>query len=387
VSGLPRAVIRTSSRATWQYRSILRRPVYLLLAVFISASAIGQDSSQIDSIFNPLISSDSPGFAVGVIRSGKLTFSRGYGLADLRTRKPITPETDFRLASVTKQFTAMAVMLLVHDSKLHFDETLTRLFPEFPSYGGKVTVRNLLNHTSGLKPYEEIYEQQTANTPEGKIPQLQDADVLRILEQQNSTEFVPGTRWEYSNSGYAVLAMVVERVSGEPFSGFLQRHIFVPAGMKHTVAFVSGKNEVPNRALGYRRSRDGNAWDVADQSPTSAVLGDGGIYTSIEDLAKWNNALTEHTLLPANEMEVGFTPVHVDGGVRLSDGTPSEYGFGWFLDPYKGHRRTWHDGDTSGFHTSIQRFPDEKLTVVVLANRTDANPRELALKIADLYLK
>lgn len=360
-----------------------------LLIPFVSTSlAHSQETApKIDAIFNPLISGDSPGFAVGVMRNGRMIFARGYGLADLNTKTPITAQTDFRLASVTKQFTAMAVMLLVHDGKLRYDQTLTEIFPEFPAYGGKITVRNLLNHTSGLKHYEEIYEKEVAGTPPEKIRQLRDQDVLRILEQQTSGSFAPGKRWEYSNSGYAVLAMIVEQISEKAVSDFLRQRIFEPLGMNRTIAYVNGKNNVPNRAFGYRRAADSKAWAFSDQSPTSAVLGDGGIYTSIEDMAKWDKALSAHTLLGKKEMEPALIPVRVEGGVRLSDGSESEYGFGWFLDPYKGHRRMWHDGDTSGFHTSIQRIIDDDLTVVVLANRTDINPRELALKVIDLYSK
>lgn len=354
----------------------------------MSLAAFPQDySSQIDNMFQPLVTANSPGFAVGVIKDGKLVISRGYGLADLNTKQRITSTTDFRLASVTKQFTAMAVMLVVHDGKLRYDDTLTKIFPEFPAYGSQITIRNLLNHTSGLKHYEGIYEEQTANLPADKVPQLHDADVLRILEQQNSTDFPPGSRWEYSNSGYAVLAMIVERVSGTTFSDFLQHRVFIKLGMKHSVAYVKGENEVPNRASGYRKSQNGNGWEFADQSSTSAVLGDGGVYTSIEDLAKWDRALTEHTLVSEKEMQPAITAVQMEGGVKVSNNEQSEYGFGWFLSPYKDHHRMWHDGDTSGFHTTIQRFTDDKLTIVVLANRTDINPRELAVKVADLYLK
>src|SRR6185312_11287616 len=244
---------------------------------------------------------------------------------------------------------------------------------------------DLLNHTSGIKHYEDIYEQQRANLSSGEA-QLHDRDVLRMLEQQSSGDFPPGSRWEYSNSGYAMLAMIVERISGEPFERFLAHRIFAPAGMSHTVAYVRGENEVPNRAFGYRRSEK-NAWEFADQSSTSAVLGDGGIYSSLEDLAKWDKALEEHTLLSAKEMQPAITPVQVPGGVKLPDGAPAEYGFGWFLNSYKGHRRMWHYGDTSGFHTTIQRFPDDHLTIVVLANRTDLDPAKLALQVANLYLK
>lgn len=367
-------------------RSAFSLPFFILFV--LNSLALSQiNASQIDSIFEPLVSPDSPGFAVGVMRNGQLLFARGYGLADLRTKTPITAHTNFRLASVTKQFTAMAVMLLVHDGKLHYDETLTDIFPEFPRYGSKITVRHLLTHTSGLKHYEDIYEKETAGTLPSQIAQIHDADVLRILEQQNAGSFAPGERWEYSNSGYAVLAMIVERVSGKSFADFLRLRIFEPLEMKHTVAYISGKNEVPNRAFGYRKASDNKAWVFSDQSATSAVLGDGGIYSSIEDLAKWDEALLQQKLLSAEEMKLALTPVRVNGGVTLDDDSRSAYGFGWFLDPYKGHRRMWHYGDTSGFHTSIERLTDDKLTVVVLANRTDVSPGELALKVVDLYLK
>jgi CubicO group peptidase (beta-lactamase class C family) len=231
-----------------------------------------------------------------------------------------------------------------------------------------------------------MYELQMANTPRDKVPQLHDADVLRLLEQQSSTDFPPGSRWEYSNSGYAVLASIVERVSGEPFERFLAQRIFAPVGMTHTLAYVKGGNEVSHRAFGYRKNGSGEGWMFSDQSPTSAVLGDGGIYSSIGDLAKWDKALADHRLLTDAEMRPAITPVEVEGGVRLPDGSLSQYGFGWFLDPYKGHRRMWHYGDTSGFHTFIERLLDDKLTVIVIANRTDVDPRELASKVADLYL-
>jgi CubicO group peptidase (beta-lactamase class C family) len=156
--------------------------------------------------------------------------------------------------------------------------------------------------------------------------------------------------------------------------------------MNHTVAYEKGKNEVPNRAYGHTKEKNG--WRETDQSSTSAVLGDGGIYSSIDDLAKWDRALREHTLLSEAEMQPALTPVQLTGEATQSPEKPSvHYGFGWFLDPYHGHRRMSHDGETIGFRTTIQRFPDDKLTVIVLANRSDVNPAALALKVADLYLE
>jgi CubicO group peptidase (beta-lactamase class C family) len=363
----------------------------LTLAVFSSAAASAQVSvSQIDAIFASLKSSDAPGAAVLVVRNGRVAFRQGYGVTDLRTRTKIDAHTNFRLASFTKQFTAACIMLLAHDGKLHYDDRLTDFFPQFPEYGKSITVRNLLNHTSGLPDYEDLLMKQYPNTPPEKVPQILDAGVLKLLEQQTSGEFPAGTKWEYSNSGYAVLAMIVEKVSGKPFSQFLHDRIFVPLKMTNTLAYEKGKNEVPHRAYGHTRTDENMAnyrgFRETDQSPTSAVLGDGGIYSSLDDLAKWDRALRDHTLLTAAEMQPALTPVEPSGGPPKLDDQPVSYGFGWFLDPYKGHKRMAHDGSTIGFRTTIQRFTDDNLTIIVLANRTDINPEELALKVADLYL-
>jgi CubicO group peptidase (beta-lactamase class C family) len=354
----------------------------LILGAFCSAQV---SSTQIDEVFSSLKSSSAPGAAVLVVRHGHVVFRQGYGVTDLRLH-PIEPNTNFRLASFTKQFTATCIMLLVHDGKLHYDDHLTDIFPEFPAYGKAITIRNLLNHTSGLPDYEDLLIAKYPNTPEGKIPQILDAGVLQLLEQQSRGKFPPGSEWQYSNSGYAVLAMVVEKVSGKPFGQFLHDRIFTPLKMNNTLAYEKGKNEVPHRAYGHTKEKD--ALRETDQSPTSAVLGDGGIYSSIDDLAKWDRALRNHTLLTAAEMQPALAPVQPTAHpAKFPSGKPVSYGFGWFLDPYQGHKRMSHNGETLGFLTTIQRFPDDDLTIIVLENCTDKDPEQQALKVADLYLR
>ena len=365
------------------YFSFSARVAICLFMGLAFAAQAQVPSGQIDEVFASLKSTNAPGAAVLVVRDGKPVFREGYGVTDLRTLHPINAETNFRLASFTKQFTATCIMLLAHDGKLRYDEHLTEIFPEFPAYGRAITVRNLLNHTSGLPDYEDILMKQYPDTPPEKIPQILDAGVLKLLEQQSSGKFPPGTKWEYSTSGYATLAMIVEKVSGKPFGQFLHDRIFVPLTMNNTLAYEKGKNEVPNRAYGH--TKEGDTFKETDQSPTSAVLGDGGIYTSIDDLTKWDRALHEHTLLSEAEMQPALTPVHVVDGLPSSEGHNVSYGFGWFLDPYQGHKRMWHDGETIGFRTTIQRFLEDKLTIIVLANRTDVDPDKLALKVADLF--
>ena len=341
-------------------------------------------AQQIGAIFAPLVSRQEPGLAVLVRLNGKTVFKRGYGSRDLRSGAPIDARSNFRLASCTKQFTALAVLLLVHDGKLRLDEKLTDVFPEFPAYGRAITLRNLLNHTSGLVAYEDLVDKTYKSWQE--IPQISDAGVLELMEKQTGTKFPPGTAWEYSNSGYCVLAKVVEKASGLGFADFLRRRIFVPLKMYETLAYEYGKNQVKARAYGY--TQDAGTWLETDQSPTSATLGDGGIYSSLDDLGKWDEALRRHTLLSEAAMRPALTPVALPQDFRSSSegGGPVKYGFGWFLDPYRGHARMWHSGESIGFRTVIERFPSDGLTIFVLANRTDVDPSALALKIADMYL-
>ena len=238
-----------------------RLAIAFLTAACCGPIASAQTSAQIDAIFSSLKSSNAPGAAVLVVRNGKPVFRHGYGVTDLRTQHAIEAATNFRLASFTKQFTATCIMLLARDGKLHYDDHLTDFFPEFPAYGKSITVRNLLNHTSGLEDYGDLMMKQYGNTPPDKIPQILDAGVLKLIEQQTAGKFPPGTKWEYSNSGYAVLAMIVEKVSGEPFGQFLHERIFVPLKMRHTLAYEKGKNEVPHRAYGHSKDKGRMARD------------------------------------------------------------------------------------------------------------------------------
>ena len=284
-----------------------------------------------------------PGFAVLVRRDGKTLFQHGYGVRDLHDLRPIDAQTNFRLASNSKQFTAMAIMLLVRDGKLRYDSTLRDVFAEFPAYGKNITMRQLLNHTSGLADYETLMDEIEKSSPTprwSERKQITDAEVLALLERQTTTRFAPGTRWEYSNSGYVVLGLVVAKVSGESFGDFLHERIFVPLGMTHTLAYENGRNRIADRAFGH--SLQQNVWTQTDQSSTSATLGDGGIYSNLQDLAKWDDALAQQRLLSAAEMKPALGAA-VAGAAPLTlpdDAPPSlhktsiAYGFGWFVDPY-----------------------------------------------------
>ena len=374
------------------------RPALLVVPNFLSPAdryPPDQVASRIDAIFAPLAGASSPGLAVLVRKDGRTVIERGYGLRELRTFVKIDSQTNFRLASCSKQFTAMSIMLLVHDGKLHYDDQLTDVFPDFPAYGKAITIRNLLNHTSGLPDYEDLMAAaETRNHAPIWTPtrQIQDAEVLELLQEETAGKFAPGTQWSYSNSGYVVLGLVVAKMSGQPFGEFLRERIFTPLRMSQTLAFEKGKNRVSQRAYGH--SKEADVWKQTDQSSTSATLGDGGIYSSLTDLAKWDEALAQHTLLSEKEMQPALTPAQLSNSAQPKwpansdrpEGTPVSYGFGWFLDPYRNHARMWHYGDTVGFHTYIQRFPADRLTIIILCNRTDLDPESLAAKVADSVL-
>ncbi len=362
------------------------RRVTTPVALFVAAMSITQErvlaqssrevvdtaqQARVDALFTAFAESGAPGAAVVVARGDSIVFARGYGLADVEHGRGVTPSTSFRLASVTKQFTAAAILTLVEAGKLRLDDRVEDVLDDVPVYARDVSVRHLLAHTSGIPDYEVLL-----GSDDG--PQLEDRDVLTLLHQAKKLHFPPGTSWRYSNSGYALLALIVERASGESFAQYLRRRIFDRAGMRAAVAHEDGVDMVAHRAYGYS-GREG-AWLRTDQSRTSAVLGDGGIYASAEELARWSAALTHDAVLSAASFAAATTPT------TLASGEHTSYGFGWFLDSYHGQRRQRHEGDSIGFRTAIQRYPDVGLTVVVLVNRGAAPIDALSDGVAAIFL-
>lgn len=329
------------------------------------------DVSAVDALFRDYAAPDSPGASVVVIRDGDVVLSRAYGLASLEPRAPATPESSYRLASLTKQFTATAILLLVQDGRLRLEDRVVDVLPGFPSSLRDVRIHHLLQHTSGIWDYEDF-------VPSTQAVQVKDRDVLALLSRTDRTYFAPGTSVRYSNSAYAVLALVVEQVSGMSFASFLHERVFVPSGMPSTVAHEEGLSTVPKRAYGYATGPSG--FVPRDQSPTSAVLGDGGIYTSVVDLVAWDRTLDSRGLVSAENQRLAWTPP------VLPDGTRGTYGFGWFVDDDGGRKRLSHHGETCGFTNAIVKYPEQRLTVIVLTNRAGGAPWTLAQRLADLWL-
>jgi CubicO group peptidase (beta-lactamase class C family) len=318
---------------------------------------------------------DVPGASLLVIRDGVPVVRRSYGLSNVEERVAATPATNYRLASVTKQFTAASILLLAEGGRLQLDDPVRKWLPSLPEETASVTIRHLLTHTGGLIDYEDVI-------PEGTTAQVHDADVLRLLESQHKTYFAAGTSYRYSNSGYCLLALIVGEASGHDFATFLRERIFRPLGMEHTVAYENGISTVTNRAFGYSSNRafgysstDG-VWHRTDQSVTSAVLGDGGIYSSIDDLARWDAALYDERLLRCTSLQLAFTPA------TATDEPNVRYGFGWRITG----ETLWHSGETIGFRNVIVRYPGRHLTVVILTNRNEPEPFAKALEVAKLFL-
>ncbi len=345
---------------------------FLLMFSLLFSFCTKTPEQKIDDWLKIYSGKNNPGAALMVIRAGAPILVKTYGMADVENRMPVKPETNFRLASVTKQFTAICILMLMEQGKLSLDQTLKDIFPEFPDYGKNITIHNLIHHTSGVIDYESLI-------PDSATKQVLDSDVLKMMMEQDSTYFPPGTKYQYSNTGYALLAMIVEKISGQRFADFLRQNIFEKIGMENTVAYEKGISTVSNRAYGY--ALENGKLVPKDQSLTSAVLGDGGIYSSVIDLFKWDQALYTDTLVSLKALKLAFTPD------TLLDGTPTNYGFGWRIDQFEGHFRVHHTGQTCGFSTIIQRYPEEKLSIIILTNRNLPMLNNVADNIARLFLE
>jgi CubicO group peptidase (beta-lactamase class C family) len=343
------------------------------LAVIMRATAaMAIDEPQLASKINAALP-PHVGACVLALDRGDIVFEYAKGLADVETRTPCTPATNYRMASVSKQFTAAAVLLLVDRSQLSLSDRLTKFFPEFPRYGDKITIEHLLTHTSGLPAYEDLI-------PAGTSLQLDDYDVLHLLMDTKGPRFEAGERFEYSNSGYTLLGLVVESVAHKPFHAFLVSEIFRPLGMNESVLYQRGLNAVTNRAYGHA-SRDGQ-WVRADQSLTSAVRGDGGVYTSLRDFRKWLHAIDERRLLSQSSYDAMFSPQ------VKTDRDGSQYGYGWFLDEYRGEPRVHHNGETRGFRLCVQRFPKRRAAILIQLNGDVEGEQmtEVGERMADLLI-
>ena len=349
-----------------------------LLAAFLAAPVAASQSApsperQVDALFAPWNRPGVPGAVVGVIRDGKVLFTKRYGMADIERGVPMTPATEFFIGSMSKQFTAFAIHLLAKDGKLTLDDDVRTWLPDVPDFGKKITIRHLLHHTSGLRDYFGLMSM--AGLRPGDV--IDQEMALALIRRQRALNFAPGDGYSYSNTGYLLLALIVQRASGKPLPEFARERIFAPLGMNHTLFQPDYRTLVPGRALSYEPADTGGYQYAA---VNVATVGDGGVLTTAGDLALWDRNFYDGRV---GGMDV-VRQMQATG--VLNDGKPIEYASGLFAVTYRGLRLVQHSGMIRGYGNQLWRFPDQHLSVMVFANTSDIDTDLIVRRIADMVL-
>jgi D-alanyl-D-alanine carboxypeptidase len=349
----------------------MRSVRFFLLGVllFTAMARLATGADRVSDFVNAYLKKKQiPGCALMVRHNGKVVLAAGYGFANLEHNVPVTPQTVFQSASVGKQFTAMAVMILIEEKKLDLDDTISK-YLDLPNAWSAITVRHLLTHTSGLGDYPEKFSLQQDYTED---------DLLNMIKAQ-PLGFAAGEKSSYSNLGYVMLGILIHKVSGEFYGDLLQKRVFTPLGMNHT-RVISEADIIPNRAAGYRL-KDGTLKNQEWVAPSLNTTADGSLYFNIEDIAKWDEALEKRKILSKAGVEQLWTPV------RLNDGSAAPYGFGWHIAKTdSGHRLFEQGGAMQGFAAYIGRYPDDRLSVAALCNRAGARAGYIAKSAAGFYV-
>lgn len=334
------------------------------IGIATSTPALSAKLPQLDQFLSEQTNNHRFSGAVLVAQNGQILLSKGYGLADHNRQLPNTPQTRFRLGSVTKPFTALAILQLQAQGKLNVQDLICRYLTDCPAAWQTITLHQLLTHTAGIPDIERLPEYaQIKTTP------MTPAQTIALF-QDKPLAFPPGTQWDYSSSGYILLGVILEQVSGQSYEAFLQEHIFTPLGMSNT----GYEHDSASLATGYA-----NATTVADPIDMSIPFAAGGLYSTVEDLYRWAQALSTDALLPQPLLELLFTPY---AAIPQSDG--ASYGYGWVISQPFGHRMVGHNGGIDGFVASFNRFPDDNVTIILLSNQQDLNPNALIQPLARL---
>lgn len=352
----------------------------LLAAVLLVASPQGHAAApaaskqqQVDALFAKWNSPDTPGAAVEVAKDGKVVYRHAFGMADIEQGRAITPLTIFHVASVSKQFTALSVLLLAQDGKLSLDDDVRRYVPELPDFGQVIRIRHLLNHTSGLR--DQLNLLSMAGWRMDDV--ITSDDVMRFVRRQRALNFAPGSEFEYCNTGYTLLGLIVERVSGKSLAAFSKERIFDPLGMKHTFFHEQYSTLVAGRAQSYQPLPGAGYEGVA---LSFSMVGPTSLFTTADDLVLWQRNFDDARVGGKQLLAQMQTPA------KLNDGTATDYGDGVFAGSYRGLKTIDHDGADAGFRSYLLRFPDQHLSVVIVANGADIHVAQLGKRIADIYL-
>lgn len=343
----------------------------LTLAGLPAAAATAPSDAELtryaDELLSKTYTADAPGASALVVRNGKVLLRKGYGMADMELGVPIRPEMVFQLGSVTKQFTATAILMLQERGKLSVQDEITKHLPDYPTHGQKITVEHLLTHVSGIPSYTGLAEWPP------KWREDLTVDQLLALFKDKPLEFNPGTQWAYDNSGYVLLGAIIEKVSGKTYEDFVEQEIFAPLGMKHT--FYNHNEElVPGRVQGYEK--EGDTFRRARYLSMTHPYAAGSLISNVDDLWIWEQGLSSGKLLRQESLDRMFTPA------KLSSGANAHYGYGWNIFEYGGRKVLEHGGGIFGFLTHVTRVPDERLYVAILTNSPTTDPEELGLRIA-----
>ncbi len=346
--------------------------------MFLSLCMYGQDSQnkqlakKLDDIFSAQFQQTDPGCAVIVGQKGKIVYNKGFGAANIELNVPIRTDMVFNLASITKQFTAVAILQLVEKGKVSLADSIQKFIPDFPSKGAVITIEHLLTHTSGIKDYMQM-EFSGVNMERWDFSPKQLIDSFK----SRSREFEPGTRFSYSNSGYYLLGYIIEVVSGMSYQDYLTRNIFEPLGMIHSY-FDRDGIIIPNRVSGYRK--EGAAYRNVDYWSPTIEYAAGGMISNVDDLFKWHRGLYSYQLLKKETLQKAFT------SYLLKDGTTTGYGYGWFLKTANGIRSIEHQGGLPGFQTNEVYFPEQDVFIAIFCNSGSAPVDEMSIKLAAAVL-
>ncbi len=327
----------------------------------------------IDNLMNSQFKPQEPGGSVIVVKDGKVIFRKGYGLANVELGVAVEPDMIFRIGSITKQFTAAAILMLEEQGKLSVKDDLTKYFPDYPTQGKKITVEHLLNHTSGIKSYTSLPEWLPQWRKDFKV------DELIALFKDKPGDFAPGDSWNYNNSAYFLLGAIIEKASGQSYADFVEKNIFAPLGMNHSF-YDNTERVIARRVAGY--SKKGESFVNCAYLSMTQPYAAGSLISSVDDLALWDAALYTDKILKQETLKRAWAPA------KLNDGRPTHYGYGWAINEYQGHRMISHGGGINGFITHARRLPDDKIFVSVLTNRDtgNPNPEDLSMKIAALVI-
>jgi CubicO group peptidase (beta-lactamase class C family) len=347
----------------------------LLLRGGVDAAASDDRAEKVDALFAEWDTPETPGAVVAVIKDGQIIHQSAHGMADLERGVPLSPKSLFDIASISKQFTAMSVLLLEEQGKLSIDHDIRTYLPDFPDYGHTITLRHMIHHTSGLRDYMDLMA--LAGMPwENTYHQ---AEIVDLVARQKALNSDPGDEYLYSNSGYLLLAEIVHKVSGHTLGEFAERNIFRPLNMKVSHFYEDFTRIVKDRALSYTKKETGGYRNV---QYIFDVIGDTGLLTNVGDLLLWDRNFYDNELGAAGAKLIDR--MHVRG--RLNSGETIEYAFGLEIDTYRGLRAVRHGGGAAGYSTAVVRFPDTRFTVMVLSNLGEFSATDLATRVADLYL-